>query len=233
MKENSKHLLDESRKLEESFSSTAHAIDTMAQEAPKEGIRDYPIPSRYYKNRVTLLPVNQSKYYLYWEITDETLKAHNIDLNSEQLHFRIYDANGMLYSLSSSFSVSEYFIKGVFENRKIYAKAGYMKDGAFKELFASDWVQTFSSQINLPSPDDEIWMRRGGMWSELISSSIEHLEFSGSSAKYIKELERLRFLTQMSESTMGIGSSDMSSAGLHIGSSNISSSGVHKGGNNG
>jgi|GEM_PF-647658 len=209
MNENNRYLIKESIP-KDSFSSTTHTIDTMAQEVPSEGTREYPIPSRYYKDRVTLLPVNQSKYYLYWEITDETLQKHGIDLNSQQLHFRIYDANGMLFTVSSSFSVSEYFIKGVFENRKIYAKAGFMEKGVFQELFVSQPIHTFSSQINLPSDKDEIWMCRGLLWSEFLHTSTTHLEFSGSSAKYIKELERLRFLTQMTQSTFGVGSSTMS-----------------------
>ncbi|MBN2826221.1 MAG: DUF4912 domain-containing protein [Campylobacterales bacterium] len=220
MKENNKHLIEESLGRQDGFSSTTHAIDTMAQEIPKEGARDYPIPARYYKDRVTLLPVNQSKYYLYWEVTDETLAAHHIDLNHQKLHFQVYDTNGMLFTFSSSFAVSEYFIKGVFENRKIYVKAGYMNQSEFNEILTSQTIQTFSSQINLPSEDDEIWMRRGGVWSELLHSSIEHLEFSGSSAKYIKELERLRYLTRVSQSTVGVGSSNMSSTTLHQGGYN-------------
>ncbi|KIM09034.1 MAG: hypothetical protein KU38_09365 [Sulfurovum sp. FS08-3] len=216
MNENNKYLIKESIQ-KDSFSSATHTMDTMAQEIPKEGIREYPIPSRYYKDRVTLLPVNQSKYYLYWEITDETLHKHGIDLNSQQLHFEIYDAKGMVFSLSSSFSVSEYFIKGVFEERIIYAKAGFMEDGIFKELLASQPIHTFTSQINLPADNDEIWMRRGSVWSELVHASTTHLEFSGSSAKYIKELERLRFLTRMAQESFGVGSSAMSP--------------LHKGGN--
>jgi len=214
MRENTEHLIHQSIKDEKSYSSTTHAIDTIAQEIPQMDMKEYPIPSRYYKDRVTLLPVNQSKYYIYWEITDETLTARGIDLNTQELYFRIYNTKGMLFEFSSPFAVSEYFIKGVFENQKIYAKVGYMVEHTFQELFASQSVQTFSSQINLPAPDDEIWMRKGESWSQLLHSSIEHLEFSGSSAKYIKELERLRYLNKMSQS-------------------NESSSSHHQGGNNG
>ncbi|MEA2029763.1 MAG: DUF4912 domain-containing protein [Campylobacterota bacterium] len=214
MKHTNDNLVQESIHEENDFSSTTHAIDTLAHDAPKENIIDYPIPHQYNKDRLTLLPINQSTYYLYWEISDDTLKSHNIDLNDQKLHFRVQDSNNnTLYNFDSSFALSEYFLNQNFENSDIYAEVGYILDNKFIGLFKSNPIHTFSSQIHFPTSESEIWIQKKKSWSEIIRTTLEHSHDGSSSAKYIEELERLKYFSTMDEE-------QLSSSTLHKGKSN-------------
>lgn len=153
-------LVKESMKLEDDFSSSSHVIDTLVEEG-EPVVQEYEIPDRYNKDTLRILMVNTQKYFVYWEVSDETLAKNNIDLGKDKLYFKVYDSNNQeLYSFESSFALGKYYVKRPFENMNVYVKVGLTKEDDFVELITSNTIHTFSSQINLPSSEDEVWIRK-------------------------------------------------------------------------
>lgn len=208
MNPNTSELVKNSMELENDFSSSSHAIDTLVSEAePPASI--YTIPDRYNKDTLRVLLVNTKKYYVYWEISDKTLEENNLDLSKEQLYFKVSDKEGNeLFEFSSSFALGEYFVKLQFENMKIDVKVGRKVENNFKEIFNSNVVHTFSSQINLPTEEDKLWAKRNLSWTELVYSTVKETSLGTSSAEQVKELERLRHFSLMDEEKL-------SSSSLH------------------
>jgi len=193
-------LVKESMKLENDFSSSSHVIDTLVEEG-EPVVQEYKIPDRYNKDTLRILMVNTQKYFVYWEVSDETLTKNNIDLGKDKLYFKIYDTNNQeLYSFESSFALGKYYVKRPFENMNVYVKVGLTKEDDFVELITSNTVHTFSSKINLPSSEDEVWIRKKMGWTEVIRSTIEHSHEGVSSAKYVEEMEKVRhFIDEIEE----------------------------------
>ena len=193
-------LVKESMKLENDFSSSSHVIDTLVKEG-EPVVQEYKIPDRYNKDTLRILMVNTEKYFVYWEVSDETLQKNNIDLQKEKLYFKVYDTNNQeLYSFESSFALGKYYVKRPFENMNVYVKVGLTKEDDFVELITSNTVHTFSSKVNLPSSEDEVWIRKKMGWTEVIRSTIEHSDKGVSSAKYVEEMEKIRhFIDEIEE----------------------------------
>jgi len=193
-------LVKESMKLENDFSSSSHVIDTLVEEG-EPVVQEYKIPDRYNKDTLRILMVNTQKYFVYWEVSDETLTKNNIDLGKDKLYFKIYDTNNQeLYSFESSFALGKYYVKRPFENMNVYVKVGLTKEDDFVELITSNTVHTFSSKVNLPSSEDEVWIRKKMGWTEVIRSIIEHSHQGVSSAKYVEEMEKIRhFIDEIEE----------------------------------
>ncbi|WP_421715407.1 DUF4912 domain-containing protein [Arcobacter arenosus] len=193
-------LVKESMKLENDFSSSSHVIDTLVKEG-EPVVQEYKIPDRYNKDTLRILMVNTEKYFVYWEVSDETLVKNNIDLGKDKLYFKVFNTdNQELYSFESSFALGKYYVKRPFENMNVYVKVGLTKEDDFIELITSNTVHTFSSQVNLPSSEDEVWIRKKMGWTEVIRSTIEHSEQGVSSAKYIEEMEKIKhFIEEVEE----------------------------------
>lgn len=193
-------LVKESMKLENDFSSSSHVIDTLVKEG-EPVVQEYKIPDRYNKDTLRILMVNTEKYFVYWEVSDQTLAKNNIDLGKDKLYFKVFNTdNQELYSFESSFALGKYYVKRPFENMNVYVKVGLTKEDDFIELITSNTVHTFSSQVNLPSSEDEVWIRKKMGWTEVIRSTIEHSEQGVSSAKYIEEMEKIRhFIEEVEE----------------------------------
>jgi len=193
-------LVKESMKLEDDFSSSSHVIDTLVEEG-EPVVQEYEIPDRYNKDTLRILMVNTQKYFVYWEVSDETLAKNNIDLGKDKLYFKVCDSNNQeLYSFESSFALGKYYVKRLFENMNVYVKVGLTKEDDFVELITSNTIHTFSSQINLPSSEDEVWIRKKMGWTEVIRSTIEHSHEGVSSAKYVEEMEKVRhFIDEIEE----------------------------------
>lgn len=213
MNENAKKLINESLEIEDDFSSSSHIINSIASEIiPMQN--SYDIPVRYNKNRLVILLVNTTSYYIYWEVDDNTIEGNNIDLNKDKLYFRLYDINGeLLNTFESSFALGEYFIKEQFEDLDIYVKLYILKDDKLVELLTSNTIHTFSTTIKIPDEEDEIWIKRTKGWTEIIRSSMQHFTLGMSSAKYVEEIEQLREFD-------GYDKQNQSSYNLHKGKEN-------------
>ena len=214
MNPNVNELINESIKIEDDFSSSSHAIDKLVVETePAETI--YTIPDRYNKDTLRVLLVNTKKYYVYWEVSDETLEKNNLDLNKDELCFKVFKTDGSeLSTFTSTFALGEHFINLKFENIKVFVKIGFIdEEEEFVEFKDSNEVQTFSSQINLPEESDAIWVKKNYAWTEVVRSTMENVSFGSSSSQYVKELERLKHFTQTEEEKL-------SSSSIHQGTKN-------------
>ena len=203
MNTNANELVKESLSIENDFSSTSHVLDTLVTEKePPASI--YTIPDRYNKDTLRVLLVNTKKYYVYWEVSDETLEKKALDLNRDALHFKVYESNGTeLFEFKSSFALGEYFVNLEFENIDIYVKAGVFEDEEFVEILDSNTVRTFSSKINLPDENDEVWVKKRFGWTEVLRSTMQNVTFGTSSAQYVEELKRLKHFTEVEEERFG------------------------------
>lgn len=199
MNPNTSELVKNSMEIENDFSSSSHVIDTLVSEGePPATI--YTIPDRYNKDTLRVLLVNTKKYYVYWEISDKTLEENNLDLSKEELYFRVKDKEGNeLFEFTSSFALGEYFVKLQFENIKIDVTVGRKVEDRFEEIFNSNQVHTFSSQMNLPSKEDELWAKRNLSWTEILRSTVKESVLGTSSAEQVKELERLKHFSLIDE----------------------------------
>ncbi|XPV68364.1 MAG: DUF4912 domain-containing protein [Halarcobacter sp.] len=213
MNENAKKLINESLEIEDDFSSSSHIINSIASDIiPMQN--SYDIPVRYNKNRLVILLVNTTSYYIYWEVDDNTIEVNNIDLNKDKLYFKLYDINGeLLNTFESSFALGEHFIKEQFEDLDIYVKLYILKDDKLVELLTSNTIHTFSTTIKIPDEEDEIWIKRTKGWTEIIRSSMQHFTLGMSSAKYVEEIEQLREFD-------GYDKQNQSSYNLHKGNEN-------------
>lgn len=215
MHKSNQDLARKSISIENDFSSTSHAIDTITYDNPNEEVNKFPIPSRYNRDYLRLLPVNLSTYYIYWEVSDQTLQQNQLDLNHDQLIFKIYHGERIVFEFTSSFALGEYFLDQTFEDRDIHVSIGFPKDNVFTELMHSNTVHTFSNQLKWPSPEDEIWIKREKVWIDMLTSTMQSQMMGGgiSSAQYIEEIERLKQLSRVNEE-------QFSSSSLHKGAEN-------------
>ncbi|PLY05965.1 MAG: hypothetical protein C0625_11585 [Arcobacter sp.] len=213
MNPNANKLVKESISVENDFSSSSHVLDTLVTESePPASI--YSIPDRYNKDTLRVLLVNTKKYYVYWEISDKTLEEKGLDLNKDELSFKVYESNGNeLFEFKSSFALGEYFVNLQFENMDIYVKAGIFENDKFIEILDSNKVRTFSSKINIPEENDEVWLRKKFAWTEVLRSTMQNESFGTSSAQYVEELERLKYFIEVEEEKL-------SSSSLHQGINN-------------
>jgi len=199
MHPNTDELVKSSMEIENDFSSTSHVIDTLVSEGEPPATV-YNIPSRYNKDTLRVLLVNTKKYYVYWEISDETLEKQGLDLSKDKIYFKVKDKEGNeLFEFDSSFALGEYFVKLQFENMKIEVSVGRKVEDKFVALFDSNKVHTFSSKMNLPSKEDELWAKRNLSWSEIVHTTVKESVLGTSSAQQVRELERLRHFTLMDE----------------------------------
>ncbi len=214
MKTKADDLVKESLSVENDFSSSSHVLDTLVSEG-EPAVQEYEIPTSYNKDTLRLLMVNTEKYFVYWEVSEETIKNNSIDVNKEKFSFIVVDNSGNeLYSFESSFALGDYYIKSKFENMDISVKAGVIKDGKFVELMNSNVVHTFSSEVNYPSEEDEVWIRKRMGWTEVVRTTIEHANDGVSSAKYVEELERIKHIIEEDEEQNKFSSSSMSSTSV-------------------
>lgn len=199
MNPNAKDLLAQSLKVENDFSSSTHAIDTLAKEVEPQ-VQNFEIPTRYNKDTLRIILVNTQKYYIYWEVSDQTLKKYNLDLNIDKLQFIVKDKEGKeLFRFESSFALGEYYLKTKFENMLIGVSVEIEYEDETVELLNSNMIQTFSSKVNLPSPEDEVWIKKSHAWTEVVKSTMSHFDSGISSAQYVQELERVKHFSQIEE----------------------------------
>ncbi|MFA7083220.1 MAG: DUF4912 domain-containing protein [Arcobacteraceae bacterium] len=188
-------IVNKSLELENDFSSSSHASNTIMYESQEAASEEFIIPSRYHKNTLVLLPINQEHYYVYWELTQELLHEYKVDLNQQKLYLKVEDSSDvLLFEFESSFDLSEYFFSLKVQNRDISVKLGYMKENKFIVILQSNNIRTFSSTIKLPDISNEIWLEKHKNYIKIIQSNIENMVFNESSASYMKQLKRLHYL---------------------------------------
>jgi len=193
------NLVLKSIEIENDFSSTKHSIDTMVCEITK-GTTNFTIPLKYNKDYLRLLPINTSTYFIYWELSDKLIKTHQLNNKEESLFFKVNDLeNNTLYEFTSNSTLGEFFLNQSFENKDIYIKLGFIRDNKFIELLTSNIIHTFSTKLKWPTSESEVWVKKEKGWTEIIRSTMYHSTLHISSAKYVKEMERLKQFSKVEE----------------------------------
>lgn len=193
-------ILNKSLEVENDFSSTSHAISTIVYENSEHVNEEFIIPSRYYRNTLTLLMINTKEHYVYWELTQDTLNSYDLDLRTQTLYFKVEDMHSkLLFEFESPFDLGEYFFTLNFEDQDICVKMGFMKNNQFVEIMQSNIVHTFSSTIKLPDVSNEQWLEKHKDYVKIIQTTLENIVFNESSLSYMKQLERLHYLNNAIE----------------------------------
>jgi hypothetical protein len=193
-------ILNKSLEVENDFSSSSHAVSTLVYETSENVNEEFIIPSRYYRNTLTLLTINTKEYYVYWEFTQDTLDSYDLDLKTQTLYFKVEDMlSNVLFEFESPFDLGEYFLTLNCEDQDICVKVGFMKNNQFVEMMKSNIVHTFSSTIKLPDLLNEQWLEKHKDYVKIIQTTLENVVFSESSLSYMKQLERLHYLNNAIE----------------------------------
>jgi hypothetical protein len=189
---NNKEIIDQSLIESSSFSSNVHAIEKVAL-ADHVIAGDFPIPDRYYRSKVVLLPVNVKRFYVYWELSDELLESLN--LKTRDIRFQIVDQNSNnLFEFACEYPIGEYFINKEFESFSVQAIAGYYNEkGEFINILEpSNIINIFDKKIKLAKDQKEVWIKKEKGMTEVIRASLQHFTVGMSSASYVEEIERLK-----------------------------------------
>jgi len=105
----------------------------------------YEIPSRYFVDSLTLMAINPNKFYIYWEVTDETLEKFRISLSDVKLHISVVDERDIeITSFESPFSVGDYYCNHTKKSKILTAKLNLVVDGdSFVPILVSNRLKLF------------------------------------------------------------------------------------------
>ena len=86
-------------------------------------VKLYPIPQKYNKDKLVLLPINPTHSFVYWEITEQTLKSLNINLEDIHLSFKLFDESHQeIMEFDSNFTIGDYYISHKNQFKALYIK---------------------------------------------------------------------------------------------------------------
>lgn len=123
----------------------------------KENPLSHPIPQRYNKDKLVLLPINPNSSFVYWEITDKTLEKFGIDPKNVQLSFKLLDAaNHEIGEFNSSLTIGNYYINHKSGHKSLHVKL-FLNLGNKLEYISSSNI--IGAQQNTPKSmrDDLIY----------------------------------------------------------------------------
>lgn len=140
----------------EGISSKIHSSFKLKKNIIKD---EFEIPLRYFKNRVTLLPVNLDTYFIYWEITKEFKKSFEIE--DDRFIFKIYDdKNNFLTQFQGNGAVGDYYLYHSFGDSKLQVVMGFQREKKFISLLESKPISTSCAKISLANREDSIWLTK-------------------------------------------------------------------------
>lgn len=182
------NLINESLDEQSSFSSNVHVLETFTAEK-SDNIKEYYIPQRYYQNKLTLLPINKTRIYFYWEFTQEFL--HQNIVKREDISFHIIDQNHELIDkIDCSYEFGEYFYTLQNPNiQSIKVIAIYKHGIQYKNLLESNSVLIPKDKINYPT--NEVYMKKLEGVREVINASLNHVTLGMSSKEYARKSSKV------------------------------------------
>ncbi|MEA3354307.1 MAG: DUF4912 domain-containing protein, partial [Campylobacterota bacterium] len=164
-------LIKESLKEEHSFSSNEHGIDTITQDSNSGALKSYPIPQRYNKIKLVLLPVNKKKFYFYWEFTNKFLRDNVVDLKDITFHI-VDEGHNLISMIECQSEYGQYFYLKDHDARSIKVIAVYKHGIQYKILLDSNSVKVLNHEIKFPSQD--VWINKQKGFTEVIRASLSH-----------------------------------------------------------
>lgn len=181
-------LISESIK-EDNFSSNTHPLSATTVDNNIKECDEYTIPDRYFKNRLVILPINKSRYYVYWEFVKDFFYFEGEEY--DRLYFKLFDKDGnFLFEFSSNKEYGEYFINKEFNESEIFVKVGFYSGNDFILKYESNDIKVFSTSLKFPE-DKDVWMIKERGYTEVIRNSLNHFTIGLSSMEYAKEIRML------------------------------------------
>jgi len=194
-------LIKESLGSEGDFSSNVHGIETITKDANVDGMKDFPIPQRYNRLQLILLPVNKEKYYFYWDFPQSFLHENIVSINDISFHI-VDEEHNLLEDIKCSNEFGQYFFTLSKQVKFIKVIAIYKHGIQFKNLIESNMVKVFNTEIKYGEKD--IWIEKRKGFTEVIRASMNHFTIGMSSKSYVEEIKRLEEYSR--SSTQGMSS---------------------------
>lgn len=170
-----------------------HSVSSFCAEEGGDYASEYRLPRRYFTGFLSLMPVNSSRLYAYWEITDDLLKGEGF----ETFAFKLFDAAATPKQEIVGFyfrdRVGSEYIEGDFSSKKVLATiCGVDISGRFKEIMSSEIVCMPSDRLSKDERGSEIWADSKTDWMELVQRSVSHFSHARSSHSYEEEMGLLK-----------------------------------------
>lgn len=136
--------------------------------APKQPKKDeYPIPAFYNADTLVLMPVDPSREYLYWEISDYTLNKIKSDLrlSETRLILKMYSQlnNNVMETASVAVErIGNWFFNIYAPETVIWSELGIIdSNGAFHKILKSRMLKMPADKVS-DIVDKETWLTIGG-----------------------------------------------------------------------
>ena len=180
---------------ENSFSSQTHVLKEDSTEAPniehKYIKEDYPIPERYNITKIVLLPVDPSKHFTYWELSDETINLLKSQYKDFRFVIKLYDNGDEVLSIDINDPIGKYYIFYHAPFHQLFVVFGVFVNDQFIEIIKSNTIVVPSDEIS-EFAEEEIWMTKMKDWKEIIKLSHGETEFlADSNLPFQKIIETL------------------------------------------
>jgi len=127
---------------------------------------EYPIPDYYNIDMIILLPVDPSKEYVYWELSEskmyEIKQQHNISSDNLILKMYMKSDNNVVEAASVSVPrLGNWFFNIYAPEKELWSELGFIDaNGNFFSILKSNIVKMPANQISTVI-DDETWMTIG------------------------------------------------------------------------
>lgn len=173
---------------------TVEAPEAAAVKMPKKD--EYPIPEYYNVDTLKFMPVDPSKEYAYWEISDYTLNKSKSELRLSHggLFLKVYlkNENGVTEAASVSVErVGNWYFNIYGADAEMWSELGLVdSNGAFHAILKSNTVKMPADKVS-DIVDEETWMTIGGPELEKLyelSGAGQRPESHISSAKLHKDI---------------------------------------------
>lgn len=145
--------------------------------APAKIKRDeYPIPPYYNKDCIAFMPVDPSKEYVYWEISDYTLNQakSQLKLSESKIILKIFSGVDNYVSEAASVAVDKignWYFNIYAPDSLLWSEIGLLdSNGAFHPILVSNKVRMPSDKVS-DVIDKETWMTIGGDLDKLYQLS--------------------------------------------------------------
>ncbi len=137
---------------------------------------EYPIPPYYDKDTIAFMPVDPSKEYVYWEISDYTLNRFKseLKLSESRIVLKIFSSIDNYTTEAASVSVEKignWYFNIYAPDTLLWSEIGLIdSNGAFHPILKSNKVLMPSDKVS-DIVDQETWMTIGGNIDKLYELS--------------------------------------------------------------
>ncbi len=157
---------------------------------------EYPIPEYYNMDTLVILPVDPSKEYVYWELSDHTIfkVRQQYKLGNAPIILKLYkQADDLSTNEISSVEVSRFgnwFFDIYAPSNVLWAELGFIdENGVFYSVLKSNSIRMPSDKVSAVI-DDETWMTIGHNIDKLYGLSGLHKSDLGASQTMHKTILR-------------------------------------------